>query len=96
MSSPMTADEVLDREYLELRARILQLSACFDRLDRSKGEYRQDPRLGLIQQGLDLVADASCRVYDPPDVCDVEFGLRGFPGLAAEVHRDADRWRQFV
>ena len=60
MSSPMTADEVLDREYLEIRARILQLSACFDRLDRSKGEYRQDPRLALILQGLELVADPSC------------------------------------
>ena len=60
MSSPMTAAGVLDREYLEIRAKILQLAASFDRLDRSSGDYRQDPRLGLIQQGLELVADPSC------------------------------------
>jgi len=60
MSSPMTAGEVLDREYLEIRAKILQLAASFDRLDRSGGDYRQDPRLGLIRQGLDLVANPSC------------------------------------
>jgi len=60
MSSPMTAREVLDREYLEIRAKILQLAASFDRLDRSAGDYRQDARLALIQKGLELVADPSC------------------------------------
>ena len=60
MSSPMTALEVLDREYLEIRAKILQLAASFDRLDRSAGDYRQDNRLDLIQKGLDLLSDPSC------------------------------------
>ena len=60
MSSPMTAREVLDREYLEIRAKILQLAASFDRLDRSAGDYRHDARLALIQKGLELVADPSC------------------------------------
>ena len=47
-----TAAETLDREFLEIRARILELAARFDRLERSEGSVTGDPRLGLIQQGL--------------------------------------------
>ena len=46
------AGETLDREFLEIRARILELAARFDRLDRSEGSVEGDPRLSQIQQGL--------------------------------------------
>lgn len=57
----MTSAEVLDREYLEIRAKILQLAASFDRLDRSGGTYRDDARLDLIQQALATAADPAAR-----------------------------------
>lgn len=47
-----TAAETLDREFLEMRARILELAARFDRLDRSEGSVQGDPRLNQIQQAL--------------------------------------------
>jgi len=47
-----TAAETLDREFLEIRARILELAARFDRLERSEGNLTGDPRLSQIQQVL--------------------------------------------
>jgi hypothetical protein len=52
----MTAAEVLDREYLELRAKILQLAASFDRLDRSAGDVGADRRRELLHEGLAIAA----------------------------------------
>lgn len=51
----MSAPAVLDREYLELRAKILELAASFDRLDRSDGSVAEDARMALIQKGLDIL-----------------------------------------
>ncbi len=56
MPSPMSAAEVLDREFLEIRAKILELAASFDRLDRSEGAVGNDPRMALIRKGLDILA----------------------------------------
>ena len=33
LATPMTAQAVLDREYLEVCAKLLELAATFDRLD---------------------------------------------------------------
>ena len=59
MSIPMTSTEVLDREYLQLRAKILELAASFDRLDRASGSVDGDPRLSLIQEALDVLQSAA-------------------------------------
>lgn len=55
MLTPMTSSAVLDREFLELRAKILELAASFDRLDRGDGDVGSDPRMQLIQQGLEIL-----------------------------------------
>ena len=55
MSMPMNASSVLDREYLEVRAKILELAASFDRLDRAHGSVDGDPRLSLIQEALQIL-----------------------------------------
>ena len=55
MPAPMNAELVLEREFLEIRAKILQLAASFDRLDRGKGTVRDDPRLRLIRRGLEIL-----------------------------------------
>jgi hypothetical protein len=52
MPSPLTAPALLDKEYLEIRAKILELAASFDRLDRAEGSVEHDPRRELIDRGL--------------------------------------------
>jgi hypothetical protein len=55
----MAANEVLDREYLQLRAKILELAASFDRLDRSSGSVADDPRMNLLRRGLEVLCEKS-------------------------------------
>jgi hypothetical protein len=52
----MPAQKVLDREFLELRAKILELAASLDRMDRGEGDHRADPRMALIGQGLSILS----------------------------------------
>ena len=52
----MNSNEILDREYLEIRAKILQLAASFDRLDRSDGDVNDDSRMQTIRTGLEILA----------------------------------------
>ena len=51
----MTAPEILDREFLEIRAKLLELAASFDRLDRAHGTVSGDSRESLIQEGLKIL-----------------------------------------
>lgn len=57
MSATLSASAVLDRTYLEVRARLLELAAIMDRIDRAPGSegMQQDPRLGEIQKGIDIL-----------------------------------------
>ena len=57
MAIPMAAQKVLDREFLEVRAKVLELAATFDRLDRGGGISPDDPRMQLIRQGLKVLLD---------------------------------------
>ena len=58
---PLSAVQVLDREFLELRAKILELAASFDRLDRADGSVRDDPRHYKLAQAID------CLLSDHPN-----------------------------
>ena len=55
MPTPMAAPNVLDREFLEIRAKILELAASFDRLDRGAGSVSDDPRMRLIQDAFQIL-----------------------------------------
>jgi len=48
----MNAVETLNREFLEVRAKILEIAAALDRLDRAEGSVASDPRMERIRQGL--------------------------------------------
>jgi hypothetical protein len=48
----MTAPQVFNREFLEVRAKILELAASLDRLDRSEGAVADDPRMGRVREAL--------------------------------------------
>ncbi len=55
----MSAQQILDREFLETRAKVLEIAAAFDRLDRGSGAVDQDPRLRQLHAALQVVVGAS-------------------------------------
>ena len=55
MSSPLSASDVLNREFLEVRARLLQVAAALDRLDRADGSVDDDPRFQNIHRVLEVL-----------------------------------------
>jgi len=55
MPIPLAAPEVLNREYLLIRAKLLEVAASLDRIARAEGSTDGDPRLGQIQEALDVL-----------------------------------------
>lgn len=57
----MTAHALLDRHFLEVRARLLEIAATLDRLDRADSDPSvdrksdSDPRLEQLLQGLSIL-----------------------------------------
>lgn len=62
MSVPISAPDLLTRDFLEVRAKILELAACLDRFQRAGGSVEGDPRMRRIAEGLRLLQSA-----DQPD-----------------------------
>jgi hypothetical protein len=56
MPIPLTATEVLDREFLEVRARLIDVAAALDRIDRAEGSVKNDPRLDQIRRAVEVLA----------------------------------------
>jgi hypothetical protein len=54
---PLCAPEVLDREFLEIRCKMLDLAAAFDRLTRAEGSVSGDPRLARLREALSIVLE---------------------------------------
>jgi hypothetical protein len=74
--TPLTAQAMLDREFLEVRARLLEIAAALDRIDRAAGSLGGDPRMEQIRQAIalldqsraaraELVQQVFSRQYDP-------------------------------
>jgi hypothetical protein len=55
MPLPLSAAEVLNREFLEVRAKVLEVAAALDRLERAEGAVDDDPRLKRIHEALGLL-----------------------------------------
>lgn len=51
-----TVADVVDREYLELRAKVLEIAASFDRINRATG--KPDSRLEKIHAGISILSDS--------------------------------------
>ena len=65
MPVPMAATDVLDREFLEIRAKLLEVAASFDRIDRGAGSVEGDPRMALYREALEvLLSDRPNRAED--------------------------------
>jgi hypothetical protein len=56
----MTARQVLDRYFLEVRCKLLEIAAVLDRIDRADGAEAtaDDPKLRGIRQALAVLSDA--------------------------------------
>ncbi len=52
----MNSNEILDREFLEIRAKILEVGSALDRIERADGDVKNDSRIKLIQDGIKIVA----------------------------------------
>ena len=52
----MKASQILDREFLEVRAKILEIAASLDRMDRAEGDLTGHPNRQLLGRGIDLLA----------------------------------------
>ena len=88
MPIPRVATEVLNREFLEIRAKLLEIAAALDRLDRAEGTVALDPRLVGIHQALAVLDEGGrgkaervqlifSRPYD--ENWRATFGLNGKP-----------------
>lgn len=62
MSLPMDAAAVLDRHFLEVRARLLEIAATLDRLDRAPGESKSDRRYLEIVSAIEFLASQNVDV----------------------------------
>ena len=62
MSSPQTALEVFEREFLTIRAKTLELAAALDRIQRAEGSVASESRMRQIALALEtLLRDDSDR-----------------------------------
>jgi hypothetical protein len=57
MRSPLTAPELLEREFLETRCKLLEVAAALDRIDRADGSVSDDPRRQRVQRALGILAN---------------------------------------
>ncbi len=57
MPIPLSAPEVMNREFPEIRARLLQLGAALDRMDRASGSAQSDARLAKVREALGILAN---------------------------------------
>jgi hypothetical protein len=53
---PMNAQEILDREFLQVRSKLLEVAASLDRMERAEGDVRNDLRLQQLRSALGLMA----------------------------------------
>jgi hypothetical protein len=56
MSDPTSDRTVLDREFLGIRSKLVELAAALDRVDRAEHELADDPRRMQIRSSLELLA----------------------------------------
>jgi len=52
----MNSNQILDREFLEIRAKILEVAAALDRIDRAEGDVSGDSRMKLIADAIQVIA----------------------------------------
>jgi hypothetical protein len=75
-STPMTADQIFERWFLETRSKLLDIAAHLDRIDRAPGSPSNDPRRTAVEEAIRTLLGAGpdraehiqmifSREYDP-------------------------------
>ena len=61
MAGLLNAEQILDRQFLEMRCGLLDLAASFDRITRASGstDLSADHRMQLLAEGLKIIASDS-------------------------------------
>ena len=59
MSGPLSSSEILDREFLPTRAKILEIAASLDRVSRAEAGVPTDQRWSQLQAAMELVLEHS-------------------------------------
>lgn len=54
---PLSSDEVIDRYFLEHRAKLIDIAAFIDRVERSEGSSEDDFRLRSLRHAITLLID---------------------------------------
>jgi len=55
----LSASEILNREFLEIRCKVLELAAALDRLERAEGSVADDARLAKVREAIGLLLETS-------------------------------------
>jgi hypothetical protein len=50
-------EQAMDREFLGIRCRLIELAAALDRIDRNDGDAAADPRMAQVLRSLEILAD---------------------------------------
>lgn len=53
----MNSNQILDREFLEIRAKVLEVAAALDRIERGDGDVSRDSRMALIADAINVIAN---------------------------------------
>jgi len=53
----LSAPEILNREFLEIRGKVLELAAALDRLKRAEGSVADDVRLARLREALTVILE---------------------------------------
>ena len=70
----MNAKQILEREFLEIRAKILQIAASLDRINRADGSVDDDPNMELLRKGISILqSDSSEHAADVQMLFSVEY-----------------------
>ena len=59
MGKTMKAEEILDDEFLTIRAKLLDVAAALDRIERGEGEVVDASRMQLISEAIEIVGSAT-------------------------------------
>jgi hypothetical protein len=61
MPTSQSAAQVLDRNFLEVRARLIEIAAAMDRIDRADpdGSLRGDRRLDQLRRSVEILSRGS-------------------------------------
>lgn len=51
----MNSKQILDREFLELRAKILQIAASLDRIERADGAVDHEEKMELVRKAISIL-----------------------------------------